>query len=307
MKKVLILAAVCVAASAVASATTFYVASYGSDSNPCTEFAPCATFAHAALFVGPGGTVIALDSADFGNGGTFNLHSPVTIDGGGHGAFLVGPNGAPAINLTLGSSANTTILRNISIVTGVGDNSSAISGYVSGSEISLENVNVTTNSFGLYFANGIQIQLDSYAQANLKDVTVTGGVTGVNFCPLVSATEIPFQVSLERVVVTGCGLALQIQDGNVTVRNSTLRGSSGSAIQFGLPAAATNSLIENSQISNNSVGLSAPAPYTIRVSNTAFSNNTTAIQGTGTFISYRNNVFAGNGTDGPISLSTSLK
>ena len=307
LKHILIWAAISVATGGAASATTLFVASYGSDSNNCGEFAPCATFAHAALFAGPGGTVIALDSADFGNGGTLNLHSPVTIDGGGHGAMLVGPNGAPAINLSLGSSANPLVLRNINIVTGIGDNSTAISGYVSGSQISLEHVSIVTNSFGQYFANGIQVQLDSYAQANLKDVTVTGGVTCVNFYPLVSATEIPFSVSLEHVIISGCGTALQIQDGNVTVRNSTLRGSAGQAMAFGLPAAPANTLIENSQITNNAVGISALAPYTIRFSNSVFSNNTTAVQGTATFVSYRNNVFAANGADGPISLSTSLK
>src|SRR5215469_11342709 len=43
-----------------------FVASYGSDSNPCTFGSPCKTFQHAHDVVDAGGEVTAIDSAGFG-------------------------------------------------------------------------------------------------------------------------------------------------------------------------------------------------------------------------------------------------
>src|SRR6516225_632830 len=65
--------AVLAAAFACSLATTpanararVFVASYGSDSNPCTFGSPCKTFQHAHDVVDAGGEVTAIDSAGFG-------------------------------------------------------------------------------------------------------------------------------------------------------------------------------------------------------------------------------------------------
>ena len=53
-----------------------FVASYGSDSNPCTFGSPCKTFQHAHDVVDAGGEVTAIDSAGFG---PINITKAVTI------------------------------------------------------------------------------------------------------------------------------------------------------------------------------------------------------------------------------------
>src|SRR5580692_2328756 len=61
-----------------------FVASYGSDSNPCTFGSPCKTFQQAVNVVAAGGEVTAIDSAGFG---------PVSIS---HAVTITSPNGVEA-------------------------------------------------------------------------------------------------------------------------------------------------------------------------------------------------------------------
>jgi hypothetical protein len=67
----LAVAAMLPAAPASAQRARVFVASYGSDSNPCTFGSPCKTFQHAHDSVAAHGEITAIDSAGFG---------PVTIN-----------------------------------------------------------------------------------------------------------------------------------------------------------------------------------------------------------------------------------
>ena len=64
---VLATALACSLASVPAQARArVFVASYGSDSNPCTFLSPCRNFQQAVNVVDAGGEVTAIDSAGFG-------------------------------------------------------------------------------------------------------------------------------------------------------------------------------------------------------------------------------------------------
>jgi hypothetical protein len=86
MYVLLAVASVCTlfAASAQAQRDRVFVASYGSDSNPCTFGSPCKTFQNAVDVVAAGGEVTAIDSAGFG---------PVVIS---HAVTITSPNGVEA-------------------------------------------------------------------------------------------------------------------------------------------------------------------------------------------------------------------
>ena len=71
-------------APAQAQRDRVFVASYGSDSNPCTFGSPCKTFQHAHDTVATDGEVTAIDSAGFG---------PLTIT---KGITITSPNGVEA-------------------------------------------------------------------------------------------------------------------------------------------------------------------------------------------------------------------
>src|SRR5580692_8573983 len=78
-----------------------FVASYGSDSNPCTFGSPCKTFQQAINTVAAGGEVTAIDSAGFG---TITISKSVTI---------TSPDGVEA-GIAVGSGNNGVTINGIS-------------------------------------------------------------------------------------------------------------------------------------------------------------------------------------------------
>jgi hypothetical protein len=79
-----------------------FVASYGSDGNPCTFLSPCRNFQQAVNVVDAGGEVTAIDSAGFG---PINITKAVTITSpDGVEAGIVPVSGGNAITIGAGST-----------------------------------------------------------------------------------------------------------------------------------------------------------------------------------------------------------
>src|ERR1700744_4288216 len=96
----LALVAVLSAAPALAQRDRVFVASYGSDSNPCTFGSPCKTFQQAVNVVAAGGEVTAIDSAGFG---PLNISKSVTVTSpNGVEAGIVAAAGDTAVAITAG-------------------------------------------------------------------------------------------------------------------------------------------------------------------------------------------------------------
>src|SRR5580692_8491112 len=88
------------AAPAQAQRDRVFVASYGSDSNPCTFGSPCKTFQNAYNVVAVGGEVTAIDSAGFG---PLAITTSVTITSpDGVEAGIAAAAGADAIDINAG-------------------------------------------------------------------------------------------------------------------------------------------------------------------------------------------------------------
>jgi hypothetical protein len=101
--------------SLAAQAQSFraYLASYGSDTNPCTVSAPCRLLPAALNMVASGGEVWMLDSANF-NSGTVNIAKSVSILAvPGQVGSVVAFGGGPAIDIA--TAGVTVALRNIAI------------------------------------------------------------------------------------------------------------------------------------------------------------------------------------------------
>jgi hypothetical protein len=99
-------------APAMAQRDRVFVASYGSDSNPCTFGSPCKTFQQAVNVVADGGEVTAIDSAGFG---PILIQKAVTITSpDGVEAGIVAPSGGTAITITAGAS-DAVILHGLTI------------------------------------------------------------------------------------------------------------------------------------------------------------------------------------------------
>jgi len=306
------------AATTVASAGVAFVSGNGSDANSCNATFPCRTFQAAVPRAGIGGSVVALDSSDFTLGSTLNLGFPITIDGGAHGAFASGPFGGAAINITLPSSYYSAIvIRNLTIVPQITAGSGAIGAVLSASPLKLENVAITL-AYSQNSNFGISVLLDQYSSVSIQNVSIFTGTNYqsgtvdqdcIDIFPANSGQTTPFNVIADHVTTDGCFNGLLIEDGNATIKNSSFNGAVNGV---GLIAVTTSPswLIDHTELVNNSsTGANAGGGGTLRLSNSVVSGNHTGISiGAGaTGISFRNNTFAGNGADGALSLSTSLK
>jgi hypothetical protein len=90
------------AAPAQAQRDRVFVASYGSDSNPCTFGSPCKTFQQALDVVAAGGEVTAIDSAGFGG---VTISQAVTITSpAGVEAGIFPSAGSAAVTVSAGSN-----------------------------------------------------------------------------------------------------------------------------------------------------------------------------------------------------------
>src|ERR1019366_504327 len=225
---------------------------------------------------------------------------PVTIDGGGHGASLSGPVNGPAILVSLGTYPGSGYtLRNLNITPGGGP---GVTGSVQGAPLGIDRVNINmTNSENALHA--IDLQLDAFAKISLKDVNITMGTPhgGVNQqgIMLMNPTQIPttpYKAIFDRVTVHGGDMCATIQDGNATVSNSSFQ---DCVIGLNLSQlyATPVWLVDSTHLLNNTVGLNVGGG-TLRLSNNVISGNTTGIvsYSSPTIVSFRNNVFAGNGT-----------
>jgi hypothetical protein len=296
------------AGSTLRAQQNLYVATSGNDSNTCTSVSqPCHTFQGAMNKGAFLGTIVALDGGDFG---PVAITVPVVLDGGAHGAFI-SAGSQSAIHVALGPGAGgPVIIRNLSIV--FSDSNSGPYGVfanLQSGSLTLDHVAISaTEDLLSGVAYGININAPQFVPIRLKDVTLSGVQTGISIYG--GSSSGPTKATLENVSVDASQSGLSAIDVSVTIRNSSFVGPVAGG--FGVALAAQNtspvSTIESTQIANQATGLIVQGEI-VRLSNCVITGNTTGVNSLsgGTIISYRNNTFAGNGTDGPISLSTSLK
>ena len=296
------------AGTPVSAGNKVYVATFGNDANPCTTFSqPCATFNGAISKAGPFGLVLALDAGDFGS---IIISNPITIDGGAHGAFASGTSTVVSIGLS-STADGPAILRNISIKISPSGSSGTPFGIfagLTGGALILDRVSVSAVPTFSQAATGIQINAAPAAHVNLQNVAIAGAQTGILLANAVISPTMPFQATLDNVSVDATEGGLNVVEGSVTVRNSSFVGA-GASVGVGFFSSSTNptSLVESTRIANNNTGIQLFGG-TLRLSGNVISGNGTGIGNTGgTIISFRNNVFAGNGADGSPPLATSLK
>lgn len=290
-----------------------YVATFGNDGNPCNTFSqPCATWGGAISKAGASGVVLALDSGDFGS---MNINQPIVVDGGAHGAFATGSG--QIVGISIGQFAHgPVILRNISVVidppSGNSVSDTGIVVELQGGSLVLDHVSVTVgpDSFETSSAEGIFIGAVAGVPVDLKDVTISGVFRGIDIANLAANPTAPVNALLQNVSVSASQIGIDAIEAGVTVRNSSFRGAGFSTTGINLFAASSSpvSTLDSSQVTNNAPGISVHGG-TLRLFNNVISGNTTGIttSGGGTVISFRNNAFSGNGTDGSPLLSTSLK
>jgi hypothetical protein len=260
-------------ASLAHAQTRTWVSSAGNDNNLCSRSAPCQTFDVAISKTAEGGTIGVIDSGDFGSP---VITKSITIDGTGVHARM----GQMLINA---GSDDIVILRNVSFWGQL----QAANGIqiLSAAQVHIENVTIQN-----FVSNGI-------VSSAAGDVFITD--TTVNGVPSQGIYIRSGRASLNRVNTHGNGVGVLVGSaGIVTVKNSV---ATGNEIGFGAAYTTTSDLsLEDCVTSHNRYGVLATAGATVRLSNVSvFDNTTSGLYNLGGFlVSFGNNRFGGNATDG---------
>jgi hypothetical protein len=278
----LIVAALSGAARAQAQRT--FVASGGSDGNPCSRTAPCRTFRQAISQTNPGGEVIALDSAGYG---TFSVDRTISI---------IAPPGVYAgisvfsgvgIDINAGPS-DTVILRGLTI-NGQGGDFGVF--FIAGNAVYIEN-SVVNGFFGTGNREGIRFT--SAGRLTVKDSTIRNNDVGIHL----SGNSAAVIASMDQVRLEGNVFGLVVNDIAVaTVRASVMSGNATACATIG-----SGSLdLEGCLITNNtSRGIEASnVGGLLTLSNTTLTHNGEGyhVEAGSSIFSRGNNTVVANGSN----------
>ena len=300
-------AAFLASASASAQVRTF-VASTGSDTNPCSRTAPCRTFQAAVNATAPGGEVVALNSAGFGTNVPINKAISIVAPSGVYAGVTV--SSGDGIDINAGPS-DTVILRGLTIIQqgSVGEFGVA---FNSGRTLHIESCVVngfTTSQPGTFFAG---VLFDSTGNLEVKDSIMRGNDVGIG---VTAARPGKAVAAIDHVRLEGNRLyGLEALDGSIVTVRDSLASDNGTGFAANSSAGAPVQLyIENCVASNNRgtggtgiLSFALDAVVSVKVSNSTVTNNSIGLQTVGplaVLLSRGNNTVEGNttATSGTIS------
>jgi hypothetical protein len=206
------------AAPAQAQRDRVFVASYGSDSNPCTFGSPCKTFQNAFNVAAVGGEVTAIDSAGFGP--LYITHSITITSPNGVEAGIAAPSGGTAISIAAGSN-----------------------GVVVFSGLTLEGAG--TADYGIYVSDAARVEVDNCAIRNYTYAGIYVG-TAVPTSILISDTsvsDVPDSFGIQFIPNTGGSITAALN--RVSVNNAY------NAVEIGASNGIVETQITHSHLDNN--------------------------------------------------------
>jgi hypothetical protein len=208
------------AAPAYAQRDRVFVASYGSDSNPCTFGSPCKTFQNAVSVVAAGGEVTAIDSAGFGP--VIIRHAVTVTSPEGVEAGIAAAAGNDAILVEAGSN-DTVVLSGLTLE-GAGSASNGID-FVSGAKLEVFNCAIRNYTSAAVVVRSNTPTTVLVSNSTISDVSAIGA-TAVYLSP-------------------GTGGSVTAAFDNVTINNND------TAIDADAQSGPIEVQVANSQIDNN--------------------------------------------------------
>jgi hypothetical protein len=253
-----------------------WVASTGSDSNPCTRAAPCATFTAALANTTPGGSISCVDAGSYANQATgFTINQAVEIDCRGTGA-LIEITGSTGVVIAVDAVNDSVTLRGLTITgrLGSGGKAAARGVYVqSGRNVALSSVHV-----------------EQFGQQGIIDLRSAGANTNLLLSDVTSSGN------------NGPGVVFAVT-ANGFVANLLAENLKSLFNAYGIALAAGNrARINHSTFSHNPVGTSTDPGSTIAIDDSiiSYSSNVAVSNGgihtiSNSDISFNNQVFSGGG------------
>jgi hypothetical protein len=288
-----------------------FVASYGSDSNPCTFGSPCKTFQHAHDTVAANGEITAIDSAGFGPftiNKAVTVTSPASVESGI--AVAMGGNG-----ITINAGTTDVVQIHGLTIDGatIGYNGIVLNsaGSLTITDCTLENfafdgVNFTTTGNGILMrptgSNFFNFAITNTAASN-------NGTDGILYSPPSGSPTV--KGAMDHVVTTANsngGIVISAQNATggsavVTISNSIASGGTGPAFGIfvgGTAASPVKASIDNVSVSGNLDGIGASGTANVLLGRSVITGNTTGISNQtspNTFFTYGDNRIDLNTTD----------
>jgi len=281
--------------SAFAQATRTWVSGVGDDANPCSRTAPCKTFAGAISKTASGGEISVLDPGGFG---AVTITKPITLDGTGQIASILGSGTTGIIINTPGASDHVTI-RNIQINGALQTASPGVNGIriLAGANVNIEGCTIFGFNRGVFIDSGA-----TSPKVIIRNSSVRNNNEGVNSTPTTGQPLLTIEnSSIDQN--TGHGVNLKLNT-LMSAVNSTfnMNGASGVLCQ----ATSTNATLDRCTLNHNQqgvfAGLTGGVPV-IRLSHCMIFGNT--VQGVflngGTVTGFTTNMIIGNGGNNTIS------
>jgi hypothetical protein len=253
-----------------------WVSPNGLDSNSCTNFSPCATFAQALTVTSDGGEVSCLDSGIYQ---PFTVTTTVIIDCTGTVASTSG--NICFNNIVINAPGKVVTLRGLSVTNGAtcSDNGILIQAATA---VYIEDCLVEK-----FFKKGIlDTRTTGLTKLAIKNTTVRNNGSG----GIVAAAAPRNSVALENVHSVGNAYGIAVATGNNVVINRSVMSENTIAGIEADPGAQV--FVDNTEVSHN-VSYGIYALGTVWLANTDIVFNTSSILGSTT--SYGNNRLAGNG------------
>jgi Right handed beta helix region len=303
MKKIALMAALgtmlvplALTTSASAQATRTWVSGVGDDANPCSRTAPCKTFAGAISKTAINGEINCLDPGGFG---AVTITKSITIDCHEIMASILASGFTGVIVNIAAGNANDPLrsvrLRNINIngagVSGTAGTRTGIIGVRidAAAEVFLDDMLVYNFS-----QKGLLDQRTSPGRLYVRNsIFRDNGQAGIQVLP--SSGSATIDVVIDKSHATGnVGSGLVVSNGpRVAIKRSVFSGNGSSGIDAEATLGGSSVVIDQSEISSNSIGFFTAGGGAIRVSNSDIGFNNTL--NTGTVSSFNNNRLTGNG------------
>jgi hypothetical protein len=261
-------------APASAQANRTFVSGLGSDSNDCSNDAPCRSFQVALSVTNAHGEIVVLDAAGYG---TVTINKSVSIinDGVALAAITDTTTGTTAITIAAGAS---DVVNLNGLTLSGGDTGTGTNGIVfqSGAALNIQNCVIRGfSSTGIAFTPTVSSTLTVFD-------TVVSDISGTNAAILLapSGSALTVNAYLGRVEVSGNGQhaidanTTTMTGGSlqVTVADSVATGNpNGAGVLLPTLSTPTVTLI-NTRLTNNSVGINAGSG-TVYIAETTISGN----------------------------------
>jgi hypothetical protein len=279
-----------------ATADRTWVSHNGSASNaslnpPCTQQAPCDSFATAINVTNSGGEIDCLDNGGYSS---VSITQSVTIDCGQLGAVGVsGSNNGININ----GSDIIVILRHLTINGNFG----------AGNGVSISQANAVTIENcviqGFQGGTGISVSSSEGMQLNVADtLIVNNGSAGIVINPPGGGALFGFvfdHIRVENNSASGISVNGTSGTGVITgvIRDSVITGNpTGIIAETGVNASSVAVSLDHTHVANNGTGVSSQGGAAVILNNSTIQTNGTGLNasGGGAIFSYGNNAINGN-------------